>query len=78
MKITNCCECAQALKEIRAHMPINLDPAVLFRLDDVIKRLEQAKGADDVSETSRYGLEVLGQVVEFAVSVLDLLNLFGN
>jgi len=70
--------CAQTLEEIRAHLSDNLDPDVLGKLDDVIARLEQAEGADDLADPLRDGLEVLGQIVEVTVGIANLFNLFHN
>jgi hypothetical protein len=70
--------CAQTLEEIRAHLSDNLDSDVLGKLDDVIARLEQAEGADDLADRLRDGLEILGQIVEVTVGIANLFNLFNN
>jgi hypothetical protein len=78
MTLTDNQRCAQTLKEIRAYLSNNLDPDVLGKLDDVIVRLEQAEGADDLADPVRDGLEILGRIVEITVGIANLFNLFNN
>lgn len=69
-------EVLEGLRVFRAEVQGTVEPTVMAQLDKAISDLEQAKRDEELRDTAREVLKVLGELVKLIPAIAALLKLY--